>query len=68
MAWIGWFLVLAGLAALAAAIFDLDFFMKSTKAKIFAMLMGKKKVRLLYGVVGTILVVFGTLIGLGKLL
>jgi hypothetical protein len=53
--------VLAGLFALAGAVFDRDWFMTHRKARFFVSVLGRTRTRLLYDAIGLGLVTLGLL-------
>jgi hypothetical protein len=63
----GFILVATGLFALCGAGFAWEWFMNHRKARFFVGLFGRTGARIFYALLGTGLVVLGTLITLGKL-
>ncbi len=63
----GWFFVGIGLFAIAGATFDFEWFMNHRKARIFVSMLGRGGARILYGALGTGLVVLGGLMIAGVL-
>lgn len=55
----------AGLFSLAGAIFNWDWFIESRKAWLFRKLFGRTGTRIIYGVLGIVIIVMGGLVGFG---
>lgn len=62
---LGLLLVLAGLFAVAGAVFDWEWFMSNRKARAFVKLLGRGGPRVFYYVLGFVLAVLGALIPFG---
>ncbi len=60
-----WFLVGAGIFAIAGAAFDWDWFMLNRRAWLFVKLLGRNGARGLYVVLGAGLIVAGVLMAVG---
>ena len=59
----GFLMLCAGVFCLCAAAYDWDFFFENMRAQLFVRLFGRDGARLVYGLIGVLLVVvaFGTL-------
>ena len=64
---LGLILVAAGLFSICGAAFDWDFFINSRKARFFVSILGRTGARIVYAVLGLVIVVLGALITLGIL-
>ena len=64
---IGLLLVAAGIFSICGAAFDWGFFMESRKVRFFVTIFGRTGARAVYGILGLVIVVMGTLITLGIL-
>lgn len=64
---IGLFIVAAGAVSICGAAFDWDWFINSRKARFFVAILGRTGARILYGILGTVIVVTGLLITFGIL-
>ena len=65
--WIGLLVAAAGLFAIAGAVFNWDFFMNNRKARLFVSLLGRNGARVVYVILGGIIITLGALIALGFL-
>ncbi len=61
----GFILIGAGLFSVAGGAFNWDWFMNSRKARFFVKTLTRNGARIVYGVLGTALVIIGALILLG---
>ena len=57
--YIGIILVFAGVFTVLGAIYNWDFFMNSFKSQLWVKLLGRNRARIFYGIVGTIIIIFG---------
>ena len=57
--WASAFIVLAGLFSFAGAVFDWEWFMTNYKAAVFVRILGRNGARLLYALLGLVLVALG---------
>ena len=64
---IGLVLVAGGIFSICGAVFDWEFFINSRKARFFVAIFGRTGARVFYGILGLVIVVFGSLIALGIL-
>ena len=62
---IGLFIVGAGIFSICGGAFDWDWFMESRKAQIFVWVFGRSGARIVYGLLGAVLVIFGVLTTIG---
>jgi hypothetical protein len=62
---IGLLFVAAGLFAICGALFNWDFFMNARRARFFVTVFGRQGARICYGLIGSTLVILGSLIALG---
>ena len=60
-------LILAGLYSIIGAIGNWDWFMENRKARRWVKLIGRNRARIFYILLGTILIVIGTLFSVGIL-
>ncbi|MCI0587672.1 MAG: immunity 17 family protein [Planctomycetes bacterium] len=63
----GWVFAGCGAFAICGAAFDWDWFMNNHKARLFVILLGRRGARLVYGFLGSGLVVLGALMAMGIL-
>ncbi len=63
----GWLFAGCGAFAICGAAFDWDWFMNNHKARLFVILLGRRGTRLVYGFLGSGLVVLGALMATGLL-
>jgi immunity protein 17 of polymorphic toxin system len=63
----GWLFAGCGAFAICGAAFDWDWFMNNHKARLFVILLGRRGARLVYGFLGSGLVVLGALMATGLL-
>ena len=61
----GWLIGGCGVFAICGAAFDWEWFMNHRKARLFVRLLGRGGARVLYGVLGTAMVVVGVLMATG---
>jgi hypothetical protein len=64
---VGLIFVAAGLFSICGAAFDWDFFINSRKTQFFVSIFGRNGARIVYGILGRVIVVMGALITLGIL-
>ena len=58
-------LILVGSFSLAGAIFNWDWFITGRKARFFVDIFGRQVTRVIYGLIGLVLIVWGILMTLG---
>lgn len=62
---IGLFIAAAGIFSITAVLGNWDWFMNHRKARFFIAILGRTGTRIFYGILGTLLLVLGTLVSLG---
>ncbi len=58
-------LILVGAFSLAGGVFNWDWFITGRKARFFVNLFGRQVTRIIYGVIGLVLIVWGILMAMG---
>ena len=60
-------IMLIGLVAIGGAVFEWGWFINNRRVRIFARVLGRTGARIFYGVVGSLLLIWGALFTLGLL-